>query len=154
MSALPRSGVHRASPSARGPGLAPYTSTTSRGARSTGLSSSEGSGRSSSSSKLPLRHSVNTLCHLGAAVCLNADKRKANNHDGASRRNVDPKIKSSTFVFRSEDRKCSISLSSSTHHTHTHARARSVPTLGHCDTDGANMRDVSGVARERYLWPR
>lgn len=39
-------------------------------------------------------------------------------------------------------------------HTRTRTRAHSVPALSHCDADGANMRDVSGVARERYLWPR
>lgn len=36
----------------------------------------------------------------------------------------------------------------------THTSTHTVPILSHCDTDGANMKDVSGVARERYLLPR
>lgn len=35
-----------------------------------------------------------------------------------------------------------------------HTWTRPVPTLSQSDTDGANMRDVSGVARERYLLAR
>lgn len=35
-----------------------------------------------------------------------------------------------------------------------HTWLRPVPTLSQSDTDGANMRDVSGVARERYLLAR
>lgn len=61
---------------------------------------------------LSLRRSGNTLGCLSPgcfdAVCLNAEKWKANNNNGApKKRNVGPKIKGSTLVFRT--------TSSSTH---------------------------------------
>lgn len=39
-------------------------------------------------------------------------------------------------------------------HAPPHTWTCPVPTLSQSDTDGANMRDVSGVARERYLLAR
>ena len=107
-----------------------------------------------SSSNLSLCHSVNTTCPL--IVLMESD-----NNDGAAMRKGGTKSLRNC-EFRSEDRKCSLSLGSSTlhtrarTHTHTqkHTREHSVPTLSHCDTDGGNMRDVSAVAGERYLWPR
>ena len=56
-----------------------------------------------------------------------------------------------THTLECEHRKCNPSpLPLCSPHTWT----RPVPTLRQSDTDGANMRDVSGVARERYLLAR
>lgn len=56
-----------------------------------------------------------------------------------------------TVLSESEEKGCNPFLSRAARHA---TQPPSVSALSHGDTDGANMEDVSGVARERYLLAR
>lgn len=92
-------------------------------------------------STLSLDPTLNTMCHLGvyvphASIVKWEESKQLNCEDHTG------------ILLRDEN--VILSSAPSTVHTWT----CHVPTIRQTDTDGANMRDVSSVAREKYLLAR
>lgn len=137
------------------------SSSISRGACASTLSSSTGFSCSLVEMKLPTcppttiypiikphsKQTVSSGCFDG--ICLQSKQ---------SEHGMEPETKigrrrrdGHTHTLECEHRKCNPSLLLL---CSPHTWTRPVPTLRQSDTDGANMRDVSSVARERYLLAR
>lgn len=102
------------------------------------------------------KHNVSSGC-FGAICLLNEMRGKQTIRMLGWRRNRNRELKRGTRQGADEHTLLSVQvrgenaiLPCAPPHTWT----RPVPTLSQSDTDGANMRDVSGVARERYLLAR